>query len=79
MTITARELLDTSIGQLRTLTAFLSDQLGEGGSTGGVWSATGDIRACNEVLVSLGVLISKLEVAHSVTQGPYAPSPVSKR
>ena len=62
MTATPRDLLDTSIAQLRTLTAFLGDQL----STNAHQSespATPDIRACEEILVSLGALIQKVQAA----------------
>jgi hypothetical protein len=62
MTITPRELLDTSIGQLQTLAAFLSDQLGEtGGGTQAQLDAL-EVRACREVLHSLNVLIPKVQV-----------------
>ena len=66
MTITPGELLDTSIAQLRTLAAFLGDQLPEGGGTDtdSVRSANPALRACEEVLVSLELLIPKLQAAH---------------
>ena len=59
MTITPQELLDTSIAQLRTLAAFLDEQLGDGGDTGGY--GTAEAGACREMLRSLRVLIPKLE------------------
>jgi hypothetical protein len=59
--IAARELLDTSIGQLQTLTAFLREQLGEGGH--GSEFETAERRACNELLAYLPVLILRLEAA----------------
>lgn len=51
MTITSHELLDTSIGQLQTLVAFLDDQMS--------WtqSATPEMRACKEIAQSLCLLI----------------------
>ena len=51
MTITPRELLDTSIGQLRTLVAFLSDQLSC------TESAALETRACEEIARSLSLVI----------------------
>ena len=61
--ITPGELLDTAIAQLRMLAAFLGDQLPEGSDTASLQSANLEIRACEEVLVSLGVLIPKLQRA----------------
>jgi hypothetical protein len=61
MTITSNELLDTSIAQLRTLAAFLREQLGH--ETGGVTPVTPQVRACREVLASLSVLILRLQTA----------------
>ena len=51
MTITPQELLDTSIGQLQTLVAFLDDQMN--------WteSAEFETRACKEIALSLCLLI----------------------
>ena len=53
LTITRRELLETSIAQLQTLTAFLSDQLSETarGSDGL------ETRACKEILCAVSRLI----------------------
>jgi hypothetical protein len=56
--IAARELLDMSIGQIRTLRAFLSEQLDEGE---GSESETAETRTCNEILAYLSVLLQRLE------------------
>jgi hypothetical protein len=64
MTITPRELLDTSIGQLRTLAAFLSDQLSE--SSERTKAVSLETRACRQIQCSLSMLISELAVGHSV-------------
>jgi hypothetical protein len=71
MTITPRELLDTSIAQLETLAAFLSDQLGETGGKPPMQSDALEVLACREVLFSLSFLIHKAQVAHCA--GPGAP------
>ena len=65
MTATPRELLDTSIAQLQTLTAFLGDQLNASADQS-EFSATPDIRACEEILVSLGALILKVQAGRRV-------------
>ena len=57
------ELLDTSIGQIRTLTAFLREQLAEG--SGGSESERIETRACNEALADLTVLLRRLQAAGS--------------
>jgi hypothetical protein len=60
MSTTPRELLDTSIAQLELLRAFLGEQLGvrtdKSEST-----ATSDVIACQEILVSLGALILRVQ------------------
>ena len=58
MTITARELLETSMAQLRTLVAFLAEQLDENGDRPDV---TLEACACREVLCSLAALIPKID------------------
>jgi hypothetical protein len=63
MTITPRELLETSIAQLQTLAVFLSEQLAHAGGSQRVQSAALETLACREILVSLSVLIPKLQVA----------------
>jgi len=65
MTATPRELLDTSIAQLQTLTAFLGDQLTANAHQSGSPAAR-EIRACEEILVSLGALILKVQAARGV-------------
>jgi hypothetical protein len=67
MMITPRELLDTSIAQLETLVAFLGDQLGDRNER--PEPATSEARACEEILLSLSVLIPKLEAARHTTPG----------
>src|SRR5215475_6178117 len=59
--IAARELLETSIAQIRTLTAFLREQVGEGSD--GLESETAAGRACDEILAYLTVLIVRVEGA----------------
>ena len=63
MTATPRELLETSIAQLQALSAFLGDQLGV--VTARPESAA-EIRACEEILVSLGALILKVQATRGV-------------
>jgi hypothetical protein len=70
MITTPRELLDTSIAQLQMLTAFLSDQLGESVDESKS-SATAEIRACEEILVSLGALIVKVQTARRRRSGAF--------
>ena len=65
MMITAGELLDTSIAQLRALVAFLGDQLGDNSVR--AERATPEARACNEILLSLSVLILKLQATRHLT------------
>jgi len=65
MIVTPRELLDTSIAQLQMLTAFLGDHLGESADQTAS-SAAPEIRACEEILVSLGALILKVQTARRV-------------
>jgi hypothetical protein len=62
MTATPRELLDTSIAQLQTLTAFLDDQLAASAHQAES-AATTEIRACEEIFVSLRALIVKVQSA----------------
>jgi len=64
MGITTRELLDTSSANLRTLAAFLAEQLDEGVAGADL---TVEVRACHEVLRSLRALIPKIE---AVTRAP---------
>lgn len=70
MITTPRELLDTSIAQLQMLAAFLSDQLGESADDSAP-TATAEIRACEEILVSLGALIVKVQTARRGRSGGF--------
>jgi len=67
MMISPAELLDTSVAQLQTLTAFLGEQLGDRNDRAD--SATSEARACAEILLSLSVLILKLEAARHMAPG----------
>jgi hypothetical protein len=67
MRISPAELLDTSVAQLQTLTAFLGEQLGDRNDRPD--SATSEARACGEILLSLSVLIVKLEAARHMASG----------
>jgi hypothetical protein len=62
MTTTPRELLDTSIAQLQVLSAFLGEQLA-GYADESQSSITPETSACQEILVSLGALILKVQAA----------------
>jgi hypothetical protein len=64
MTLTPRVLLDTSIAQLRTLAAFLADEMGEYGQRSD--AANLEARACKEILLTISVLIPKLQAARYV-------------
>ena len=62
MSTTPRELLDTSIAQLEMLQSFLGEQLGA--RTGKSESnATSDVIACQEILISLGALLLRVQTA----------------
>ena len=67
ITPTPNELLETSIAQLRTLAAFLREQLGQGSDS--TTSASVQVRACREVLSSLSVLILRLQAAREPLAG----------
>ena len=64
MTLTPRLLLDTSIAQLQTLAAFLAEQMGEHRQRAVI--ATPEARACKEILLTISVLIPKLQAARYV-------------
>ena len=71
MSLTPRVLLDTSIAQLRTLAAFLAEEMGEyrlaHGSCGHQSEAANlEARACKEILLTISVLIPKLQAARYV-------------
>ena len=69
MIATPRELLDTSIAQLQLLTAFLGDQLADRAVETKKGSGAPEIRACREILVSLGALIVKVQAISHLTSG----------
>ena len=64
MTPAPRLLLDTSIANLRTLAAFFADELGNCGRASPVPSP--EARACQEALLTISVLIPKLQAARYV-------------
>ena len=68
MIVTPRELLETSIAQLRMLTAFLGDQLADSAVEPRA-SDTPEILACRDILVSLGALIVKAQATSRLTFG----------
>ena len=87
MIITPRELLDTSIAQLQVLAAFVGDQLGERSEESG-FSTPPEVRACQEILVSLGALILRLQTVRGLTsagvrserrEAPPAEAPFARR
>ena len=59
MMISTQELLDTSVAQLRTLSAFLDEQLCQ--RDGPPVRATSGTEACNEILQSLRALIVRVQ------------------
>jgi hypothetical protein len=65
MIATPRELLDTSIAQLQTLTAFLGDHLRECADPTES-SVSPEMLACREIHLSLGALILKIQATHRV-------------
>ena len=64
MNITPRLLLDTSIAQLQTLASFLAEEMGEFRQKTVI--ATPEARACKEILMTISVLIPKLQAARYV-------------
>lgn len=64
MYTTPRQLLDTSIAQLQTLASFLAEEMGEFRQKSVV--ATPEARACKEILMTISVLIPKLQAARYV-------------
>ena len=62
--LTPRVLLDTSIAQLRTLASFLAEEMGEYRYQSEV--ANLEARACKEILLTISVLIPKLQAARYV-------------
>ena len=66
MTLTPRVLLDTSIAQLRTLASFLAEEMGEYREKPGAETGNLEARACKEILLTISVLIPKLQAARYV-------------
>jgi hypothetical protein len=64
MNITPRLLLDTSIAQLQTLASFLAEEMGEYRQK--TVATTPEARACKEILMTISVLIPKLQAARYV-------------
>ncbi len=64
MTLTPGVLLETSIAQLRTLAAFLAEEMGEYRVRSE--AASLEARACKEILLTITVLIPKLQAARYV-------------
>jgi hypothetical protein len=64
MNTTPRLLLDTSIAQLQTLASFLAEEMGEFRQKSVI--ATPEARACKEILMTISVLIPKLQAARYV-------------
>lgn len=66
MTTSPHALLDTSIAQLQTLAAFLTQQMRESAAElpGAVQT-----RACKEILLTIRVLIPKLQAARYIVAG----------
>jgi hypothetical protein len=72
MTLAPRVLLDTSIANLRTLAAFFADELGKCGQESPVPSP--EARACEEALLTISVLIPKLQAARYVVADAALPA-----
>ena len=64
MTPTPDTLLDISIAQLQTLAAFLAEEMGIARERKN--TVTPEVRACKEILLTLSVLIPKLQAARYV-------------
>jgi hypothetical protein len=64
MTLTPRVLLDTSIAQLQTLASFLAEEMGTYRQASP--TASPEARACKEILLTISVLIPKLQAARYV-------------
>jgi hypothetical protein len=64
MSLTPSVVLDTSIAQLRTLAAFLAEEMGEYRDK--LEPASLEARACKEILLTISVLIPKLQAARFV-------------
>ncbi len=85
MSLTPSVLLDTSIAQLRILAAFLAEEMGEyrlaqGSSSGHPSEAANlEARACKEILLTISVLIPKLQAARYVVVDDIGPGPAATR
>jgi hypothetical protein len=64
MTTEPHVLLEASIAQLRTLAAFFADELGNSAERSEV--PTPEARACKEALLTISVLIPKLQAARCI-------------
>ncbi len=64
MTLTPHDVLDISIAQLRTLASFLAEEMGNARER--TPAATPEARACKEILLTISVLIPKLQAARHV-------------
>jgi hypothetical protein len=64
MITSPRLLLDTSIAQLQTLASFLAEEMGEYRQK--TVTASSEARACKEILLTISVLIPKLQAARYV-------------
>jgi hypothetical protein len=64
MTTPPQLLLDTSIAQLQTLASFLAGEMGEYRDRS--VTVTHEARACKEILLTISVLIPKLQAARYV-------------
>jgi hypothetical protein len=73
MTSAPRVLLDTSIANLRTLAAYFADELGNCGLRREI--QTPEARACREALLTISVLIPKLQAARYVVADAAGPAP----
>jgi hypothetical protein len=69
----SRVLLDTSIANLHTLAAFFADELVNCGRNRKVPSP--EARACREALLTISVLIPKLQAARYVVADAALPTP----
>ena len=72
MTSAPRVLLDTSIANLRTLAAFFADELGHCGRASN--GPSPEARACQEALLTISVLIPKLQAARYVVADAALPA-----
>ena len=64
MTLTPHDLLDVSIAQLSTLAAFLAEEMGAARER--TEAVTPEARACKEILLTISLLIPKLQAARYV-------------